>query len=91
MLISKTEQGPYAANQRAPITYVLENAYPYAIDAIPLSYGNSQITKVSAQFSYSRHYTVPNNITSVAGTLGGMYNPTQRRQVEQRVVPGKQN
>lgn len=88
MLISKTESGPYAPNQRVPITYVLEEAYPYAIDAIPLAYGNSQITKVSAQFSYARHYTVPNDITSVAGTLGGMYTNAQKTAVQQRVVPG---
>jgi len=69
MLITKTEQGPSAPNQRAPITYVLEEAYPYAVDAIPLAYGNAQITKVSAQFSYSRHYTLPNNITSVIGKI----------------------
>jgi hypothetical protein len=91
ILISKTEQGPYAPNQRVPLTYVLEEAYPYAIDAIPLSYGNSQITKVSAQFSYARHYTIPNDITSVAGTLNGMYNPSQKKDVEQKVVPGKRN
>lgn len=91
ILISKTESGPFAPNQRVPITYVLEEAYPYAIDPVPLSYGSSQISKVSAQFSYSRHYTIPNNITAVAGSLGGMYNPAQRRQVEQRVVPGNQN
>ena len=88
ILISKTEQGPYAPNQRAPITYVLEEAYPYAIDAIPLAYGNAQITKVSAQFSYARHYTVNNNITSVAGTLAGMYNDGQKKAVQQKVVPG---
>ena len=88
MLISKTEQGPYAANQRVPITYVLEEAYPYAIDAIPLAYGNAQLTKVSAQFSYARHYTVNNNITSVAGTLAGMYSDSQKKSVQQKVVPG---
>lgn len=91
ILISKTEQGPYAPNQRAPITYVLEEAYPYAIDAIPLSYGNAQITKVSAQFSYARHYTINNNITSVAGTLAGMYTGTQKQAVDQKVVPGPKN
>jgi hypothetical protein len=88
MLISKTEQGPYAPNQRVPITYVLEEAYPYAIDAIPLAYGNAQITKVSCQFSYARHYTIPNDITSVVGTLGGMYNASQKKAVTQQVVPG---
>jgi hypothetical protein len=88
ILISKTEIGPYAPNQRVPLTYVLEQAYPYAIDAVPLSYGNSQLTKVSCQFSYARHYTIPNNITSVVGTLSGMYNSSQKKSVDQRVVPG---
>ena len=73
ILISKTEMGPESTTQRVPITYVLEDAYPYAIDAIPLSYGNSQITKVTAQFSYARHYTIPNNITSVKGSIAKMY------------------
>jgi len=88
ILISKTEQGPYAPNQRVPLTYVLEQAYPYAIDAIPLSYGNSQITQVSCQFSYARHYTIPNDITSVVGTLAGMYEGAQKTAVQQKVVPG---
>ncbi len=79
IFISKTEIGPYAPNQRAPITYVLEEAYPYAVDAIPLAYGNAQLTKVSAQISYARHYTVNNDITSVAGTLAGMYNASQKK------------
>jgi len=73
MLITKTEQGPYAPNQRAPITYVLEEAYPYAVDAVPLAFGNAQITKVTAQISYARHYTVPNDIRAVEGTLAAMY------------------
>ena len=73
ILISKTESGPESTTERAPITYVLEDAYPYAVDAIPLSYGNSQITKVTAQFSYARHHTVPNNITSVKGSILKMY------------------
>lgn len=88
MLISKTEQGPFAPNERVPITYVLEEAYPYAVDAIPLAYGNAQITKVSCQFSYARHYTVPNDITSVVGSLEGMYSPSQKKAVQQQVVPG---
>jgi len=88
ILISKTEVGPYAANQRVPITYVLEQAFPYAIDAVPLSYGNTQMTKMTVQLSYARHYTIPNDITSVAGTLEGMYNSSQKKAVQQRVVPG---
>ena len=56
--IIKTEPDATAANGRAPITYILENAYPYAIDAVPLSYGTSQITRVNVNFHYSRHTVV---------------------------------
>lgn len=91
ILISKTEVGPYAPNQRVPITYVLEQAYPFAIDAVPLQYGSSQVTRVSAQFSYARHYTIANDIKSVVGTIEGMYNSTQKKAVQQRVVPGNRN
>jgi hypothetical protein len=60
--ISKTEQGPSSSTQRSPITYILEKAYPYAIDAVPLQFGSSQITQVTAQFSYMRHHVIKNDI-----------------------------
>jgi len=53
--IIKTEPNASSANGRAPITFMLENCYPYAIDAVPLSYGTSQITRVNVNFYYSRH------------------------------------
>ena len=53
--IMKTEPGPSAANQRAPITFMLENCYPYAIDAVPLAYGASQVARVNVNLYYSRH------------------------------------
>ena len=53
--IIKTEPNATYSNGRAPITYILENAYPYAIDAVPLSYGSSQIARVNVNFYYSRH------------------------------------
>ena len=56
--IMKTEPNANAANGRAPITYILENAYPYAIDAVPLSYGSSQIARVNVNFHYSRHTVI---------------------------------
>ena len=56
--IIKTEPNASASNGRAPITYLLENAYPYSIDAVPLSYGSSQITRVNVNFHYSRHTVV---------------------------------
>ena len=62
--ITKTEQGGNSPIERAPITYILEKAYPYAIDAIPLQFGSSQITQVTAQFSYMRHYVIKNDITN---------------------------
>ena len=63
--ITKTESGGNTPNERASISYVLENAYPYAIDAVPLQFGNSQITQVTAQFSYQRHYVINNDITYI--------------------------
>ena len=56
--IMKTEPDAGAANGRAPITFILENAYPYAIDAVPLSYGTSQLTRVNVNFHYSRHTVI---------------------------------
>ena len=56
--ITKTEKGPFAPNQRTPISYVLQDAYPYSIDAIPLSYGTSQITRVTANFYYAKHTVI---------------------------------
>ena len=53
--ISKAERGQNAPNGRVSLVCVLENVYPYSIDAVPLSYGSSQITKVSANFYYTRH------------------------------------
>ena len=63
--ITKTEMGGNASDERAPITYILEKAYPYAIDAVPLQFGSSQITQVTAQFSYMRHHTIKNDIRSL--------------------------
>ena len=62
--ITKTEKGPNAPNARAPISYIMEDCYPYSIDSVPLSYGSSQITKVSANFYYRKHTLVYNNISN---------------------------
>ena len=53
--IIKTETGASASNQVAPMTFILENCYPYSIDAVPLSYGSSQITRCTVNFYYTRH------------------------------------
>ena len=62
--ITKTEKGKSAPNSRAPISYLIQECYPYSIDAIPLSYGTSQITKVSANFYYRKHTIIYNNISN---------------------------
>jgi hypothetical protein len=61
--ITKTEMGPESTQERAPITYVMENCWPAEVDAVPLSYGNTQVVKFTAQFQYERHYVVMNDTT----------------------------
>jgi hypothetical protein len=65
--ITKTERGKNAPNSRAPISYIMQECYPYSIDAVPLSYGSSQITKVSANFYYRKYTLVYNNIKDYPG------------------------
>ena len=60
--ITKAEAGKNSATERQPITYVMEKSWPYQIDAIPLQFGSSQITKVTANFKYERHYTMTQDI-----------------------------
>tara|TARA_B100001093_G_C26351259_1_gene810349 strand:- start:228 stop:659 length:432 start_codon:yes stop_codon:yes gene_type:complete len=61
--ITKTEMGPESTQERAPISYVMENCWPAEVDAVPLSYGNTQVVKFTAQFQYERHYVVMNDTT----------------------------
>lgn len=70
MIITKTEMatkkrstlGEFSGRTDRPsISYYMERAFPISIDAVPLSYGSSQITKVTAQFQYSRHHTFYND------------------------------
>ena len=67
--IQKTEIGPSSTTQRNPITYVIERAYPYAIDAVPLQFGSTQLTKVTAQFSYMRHYTKMSDTRNISDSI----------------------
>tara|TARA_B100000427_G_C15495238_1_gene589527 strand:- start:96 stop:818 length:723 start_codon:yes stop_codon:yes gene_type:complete len=72
--IAKTELSPYEGELRNPLTYILERAYPYAIDAVPLQFGTNQVTQVTAQFSYMRHYPVHHDIRGVTGDTIGLEN-----------------
>tara|TARA_B100000427_G_scaffold329027_1_gene343766 strand:+ start:495 stop:1151 length:657 start_codon:yes stop_codon:yes gene_type:complete len=56
--ITKTEAGPGGGASRQSVCYVMERAWPFAVDAVPLQFGTSQITKVTAQFYYTRHHIV---------------------------------
>ena len=60
--VTKTELGPKIdGGLRTSVTYVMERAWPFAIDAVPLQFGSAQITKVTAQFYYSKHRIVYHN------------------------------
>lgn len=63
MMVTKVEQGQTEETRRPSITYYMERAFPISIDAVPLSYGNSQLTRVTATFQYSRHFTYTNDLT----------------------------
>lgn len=65
IIITKTERGASAPNSRGSIMYTMIDCFPYAIDAIPLSYGASQVTKVTANFYYSKLFTTYNDITGL--------------------------
>lgn len=62
IIIVKGERGGYSARgnsngntlQRVGGTYKLYDAWPYAIQSTPVSYGSSQLLKVTASFYYRR-------------------------------------
>ena len=92
--IMKTETGRGTSNGRAPITYLLENAYPYAIDAVPLSYGTSQITRVNVNFHYSRHTIIYGDVgrtSTSAAVQQQIANPVQTDQDETTALPHPSN
>ena len=62
--IIKAEMGGNDSTERQSIEYVLEKAYPYAIDAVPLQFGTAQLLRVTGQFKYQRHYMIHNDITN---------------------------
>ena len=60
--ITKTELGPDSAPLRPSISYLLERAWPFAIDAVPLQFGSTLLTKVTCQLYYTRHTILHNDI-----------------------------
>jgi hypothetical protein len=55
--ILKSEMGKSSELGRPSIRYKFDGVWPYSIDTIPLSFGSSQLVKVSANFYYERWYT----------------------------------
>ena len=70
--ITNTEQGPLHATQRKPLTYVLERAYPYSIDAVPLQFCPTQLSSVNVNFKYERFYTVERSTGGINDDIGGL-------------------
>ena len=66
--ITKTEIGGAGAVGRESLCYVMERAWPFAVDAVPLQFGTAQLTKVTAQFYYTRHHILNKDLTSVTQT-----------------------
>lgn len=52
IIIEKRERGSTGEVEKLSLRYTLNGAWPYSIDAIPLSYGSSQLVKVTANFYY---------------------------------------
>jgi len=52
--IYKTERSKTNDNGAISTTYTLHDAWPYSIDSTPLSYGSSQLVKITANFYYRR-------------------------------------
>lgn len=52
--ITKGERNKTDTIGRTSLIYKLYNAYPYSIESTPLSYGSSQIVRVTANFYYQR-------------------------------------
>tara|TARA_A100001388_G_C28553501_1_gene395988 strand:+ start:40 stop:660 length:621 start_codon:yes stop_codon:yes gene_type:complete len=65
--ITKTEIGPDSVDGKRPsISYLLERAWPFAIDAVPLQFGSTLVTKVTCQLYYTRHTIIHNDIKFAA-------------------------
>lgn len=62
VVITKCEKGKFAENQRESISIHCIDVFPYAIDAVPLSYGSSQLVRVTANFYYSKWFSAFNTL-----------------------------
>jgi hypothetical protein len=63
-----------AKENRNKRTYTLHNAFPIAVNSMPLSYDSSQLLKCSVSFSYT-HYSVGNEVVPTTQTQPKPNNP----------------
>ena len=62
IMIAKVERGFDSATERVSEVHVLQDAYTYTVESIPISFGASQITKATATFHYTKHHVIYNDI-----------------------------
>ena len=61
--IAKVEKGPRGDIDRVSSVHVLQEVFPYSVEAIPLSFGSTQLVKCTANFYYGKHRVVYNDIS----------------------------
>lgn len=62
VVITKCEKGKSAENERESLAIHCVDVFPYSIDAIPVSYGSSQLVRVTANFYYSKWFSAFNTL-----------------------------
>lgn len=65
MIIEKNERNSSSEIGQVPVKYTLNGVWPYAVDSIPLSYGSSQLVKVTANFYYRNWSVVFNRLNTI--------------------------
>tara|TARA_B100001175_G_scaffold313148_1_gene320268 strand:+ start:319 stop:969 length:651 start_codon:yes stop_codon:yes gene_type:complete len=56
IVIVKAERGVNSEIDRQSQAHVIQEAYPYSVDSVPLSFGMDSLVKVTANFHYSKHF-----------------------------------
>ena len=60
--IFKAERGPTSEIGRVSQAHIIQEAYPYSVDSVPLSFGMDQLVKVTANFHYTKHFVKYNDL-----------------------------
>ena len=55
-MVIKAEKGPNSEVDRTSMAHIMQDAYPYSVDSVPLSFGMDSLVKVTANFHYSKHF-----------------------------------